>query len=144
MARLAAKKAAARVVIGMEILPFVWKVSSIVPRVRIVPVGRVFSIARRSRSESLIPDLTVEQNIWFRREPRTALRTVDRGELRRRTLDLLRKYDVPRLRPDQELRRLTLAEIAFMIGYSEMSAFYRAVRRWTGKTPREVRDSVVA
>jgi len=40
--------------------------------------------------------------------------------------------------------RLTLAEIAFTIGYSEMSAFYRAFRRWTGKTPREVRDSIVA
>jgi ribose transport system ATP-binding protein len=59
---------------------------------------------------SLIPDLTVEQNIWFRREPRTVLRTVDRGELRRRTVDLLGRYEFPRLRPDQELRRLTLAE----------------------------------
>ncbi len=59
---------------------------------------------------SLIPDLTVEQNIWFRREPLTPLRTVRRAELRRRTLALLEKYDFPPLRPDQELRRLTLAE----------------------------------
>jgi ribose transport system ATP-binding protein len=59
---------------------------------------------------SLVPDLTVEQNIWFRREPLTPLRTVRRAELRRRTLALLEKYEFPPLRPDQELRRLTLAE----------------------------------
>jgi ribose transport system ATP-binding protein len=59
---------------------------------------------------SLIPDLTVEQNIWFRHEPRTPLRTVDRTAMRRKTLELLDKYDFPKLRPDQELRRLTLAE----------------------------------
>ena len=59
---------------------------------------------------SLIPDLTVEQNIWFRHEPRTSLRTVDRAAMRRKTLELLDKYDFPKLRPDQELRRLTLAE----------------------------------
>jgi ribose transport system ATP-binding protein len=59
---------------------------------------------------SLIPDLTVEQNIWFRREPLTPMLTVRRAELRRRTLALLEKYDFPLLRPDRELRRLTLAE----------------------------------
>ncbi|MFI0844924.1 sugar ABC transporter ATP-binding protein [Mesorhizobium sp. IMUNJ 23232] len=59
---------------------------------------------------SLIPDLSVEQNIWFRREPRTLVGMVDRTALRRKTLDLLGKYDFPALRPDQEMRRLTLAE----------------------------------
>ncbi|MBL8584790.1 MAG: sugar ABC transporter ATP-binding protein [Rhizobiaceae bacterium] len=59
---------------------------------------------------SLIPDLTVEQNIWFRREPRTLLRTVDRAQLRRRTREMLDRYEFPPLRPDVELRRLTLAE----------------------------------
>lgn len=59
---------------------------------------------------SLIPDLTVEQNIWFRNEPRTFIGTVDRLELRRRTEALLKKYAFPALRPGQELRRLTLAE----------------------------------
>ncbi len=59
---------------------------------------------------SLIPDLSVEQNIWFRHEPRTLLRTVNRAEMRRKTLALLEKYNFPTLRPDQELRRLTLAE----------------------------------
>ncbi|MDQ6435348.1 sugar ABC transporter ATP-binding protein [Mesorhizobium sp. LHD-90] len=59
---------------------------------------------------SLIPDLSVEQNIWFRREPRTLIGTVDRTALRRKTLELLHKYDFPAIRPDRELRRLTLAE----------------------------------
>lgn len=59
---------------------------------------------------SLIPDLTVEQNIWFRHEPLTPLRTVDRAALRRDSLALFDKYKFPRLRPDAEVRRLTLAE----------------------------------
>ena len=59
---------------------------------------------------SLIPDLTVEQNIWFRREPRTWLRTADFREIRRRTLDLFDRYGFPALPPDREVRHLTLAE----------------------------------
>jgi len=33
-----------------------------------------------------------------------------------------------------------LAEIAFLIGYSEVSAFNRAFKRWTGSTPLEYRN----
>jgi AraC-like DNA-binding protein len=36
-------------------------------------------------------------------------------------------------------RNLPLSEIAFLLGYSELSAFSRAVRRWTGEAPRTVR-----
>ena len=36
-------------------------------------------------------------------------------------------------------RGLPLSEIAFLLGYSELSAFSRAVRRWTGEAPRTVR-----
>ncbi len=36
-------------------------------------------------------------------------------------------------------RQLPLSEIAFLLGYSELSAFSRAVRRWTGTCPRTVR-----
>ena len=59
---------------------------------------------------SLIPDLTVEQNIWFRREQLSPIGTVRRREMRRRTLALFEKYKFPRIAPDQEVRRLTLAE----------------------------------
>lgn len=33
----------------------------------------------------------------------------------------------------------SLAEIAFLLGFSEQSAFQRAFKRWTGTTPREFR-----
>jgi AraC-like DNA-binding protein len=36
-------------------------------------------------------------------------------------------------------RQLPLSEIALLLGYSELSAFSRAVRRWTGAPPRAVR-----
>jgi AraC-like DNA-binding protein len=32
-----------------------------------------------------------------------------------------------------------LAEIAFLIGFSEQSAFNRAFKRWAGQTPRSYR-----
>jgi AraC-like DNA-binding protein len=32
-------------------------------------------------------------------------------------------------------RRNSLAEIAFLLGYSEAAAFTRAFKRWTGLTP---------
>lgn len=41
-------------------------------------------------------------------------------------------------------RQLPLSEIAFLLGYSELSAFSRAVRRWTGHSPRDVRVSLLA
>jgi AraC-like DNA-binding protein len=38
----------------------------------------------------------------------------------------------------------SLTEIAFLLGYSELSAFDRAFRRWTGSTPLAVRRSLRA
>jgi AraC-like DNA-binding protein len=35
--------------------------------------------------------------------------------------------------------RMELAEIAFLLGYSESSAFHRSFKRWTGRTPLEFR-----
>lgn len=37
---------------------------------------------------------------------------------------------------------LSLAEVAFLLGFSEQSAFTRAFKRWTGKTPASVRRSL--
>jgi AraC-like DNA-binding protein len=39
-------------------------------------------------------------------------------------------------------RKNTLTEIAFLLGYSELSAFNRAFKRWTGSTPLDYRRSV--
>jgi AraC-like DNA-binding protein len=35
---------------------------------------------------------------------------------------------------------LQVTEIAFVLGYSELSTFSTAFRRWTGKTPLEFRN----
>jgi AraC-like DNA-binding protein len=50
--------------------------------------------------------------------------------------------DESRRRLAQRLLRETdfsLAEVAFMTGYSEQSAFTRAFKRWAGQTPRSFR-----
>lgn len=39
-------------------------------------------------------------------------------------------------------RQLPLSEISFLLGYSELSAFSRAMRRWTGESPSAVRASI--
>ncbi|MFG1494986.1 AraC family transcriptional regulator ligand-binding domain-containing protein [Saccharospirillum sp. HFRX-1] len=38
---------------------------------------------------------------------------------------------------------LTLSEIALLLGYSEHSAFSRAYRQWTGRTPAQVRRTTI-
>ncbi len=38
--------------------------------------------------------------------------------------------------------RLSITQIAWLLGYQEVSAFTHAFKRWTGKTPREVRPRV--
>jgi AraC-like DNA-binding protein len=38
-------------------------------------------------------------------------------------------------------RRLPLSEVAFLLGFSEPSAFHRAFKRWTGATPAAYRAS---
>ncbi|MFR9795107.1 AraC family transcriptional regulator ligand-binding domain-containing protein [Streptomyces sp. MS06] len=44
------------------------------------------------------------------------------------------------------LRRSSLSytEIAFLIGYGELTSFHRALRQWTGQTPRGVRSGAGA
>jgi len=39
-------------------------------------------------------------------------------------------------------RKLAVAEVAYLLGYSEPSPFHRAFKRWTGKTPNEARALV--
>jgi AraC-like DNA-binding protein len=39
-------------------------------------------------------------------------------------------------------RQLPLSEVALLLGYSELSAFSRAFRRWTGRSPRAFRSAI--
>jgi len=39
---------------------------------------------------------------------------------------------------------LPLYEVAFMVGYTEPSAFYKAFRRWTGSTPGDYRQAYLS
>ena len=38
-------------------------------------------------------------------------------------------------------RAVPIEEVAFILGYTEPSTFYRSFRRWTGRTPRQYRAS---
>src|ERR1700681_495401 len=72
--------------------------------------AQVAGISAVFQELSLIPDLTIEQNIWFRREALTRFGTVRRRALRTRTLELFERYGFPIARPDQEVRRVALAD----------------------------------
>ena len=38
-------------------------------------------------------------------------------------------------------RDLSVADVAFMLGYADPRPFYRSFRRWTGRTPQQFRDA---
>ncbi|MGH7520565.1 MAG: AraC family transcriptional regulator [Gemmatimonadales bacterium] len=41
-------------------------------------------------------------------------------------------------------RALAIDELAFLLGYTEPSSFYRSFKRWTGRTPRQYRLAAAA
>ena len=49
--------------------------------------------------------------------------------------DLLQRVRLERAEELMSDRSLNLEEIGFLLGYSEMAAFHRAFRSWTGQTP---------
>jgi AraC-like DNA-binding protein len=52
--------------------------------------------------------------------------------------------DVRRERSEAFLRSgdVAVAEVSWLVGFSEQSAFTRAFRRWTGRSPTEYRREV--
>ena len=72
---------------------------------------------------------------------RVSIRTLHRslaaeGTSYRRLLDQLRLDIAERHLTDD---RMSVAEVAFLAGFSELSAFHRAFKRWTGRTPATFR-----
>jgi AraC-like DNA-binding protein len=70
--------------------------------------------------------------------PRTLQRRLNEQEVVFKTLvdDTRRRFAVDYLRG----RKHTFTDIAFLLGYSEVSAFNRAFKRWTGRTPSDYRN----
>ena len=72
---------------------------------------------------------------------------IDRGELTRELKrrgtsyrKVLRTMRTDLARAYLEDRQWSIADVAFVLGYSETAAFKRAFRSWTGKTPRQYRQ----
>lgn len=59
---------------------------------------------------SLIPDLTVGENVWIGREPMTHFGTVSMRSIRRRTADLFAHLGIEQIDPMTEVRLLSVAE----------------------------------
>ena len=75
------------------------------------PAGaRRAGIATVFQELSLIPDLTVAENIWFGEEPLTPAATISRRGIESRTRDLLRRLELPPLPPDRPVRSLSIAD----------------------------------
>ena len=72
--------------------------------------------------------------------PRTLQRRLKEYGLdfKKLTDDTRRRFAINYLRD----RKHTLTEIAFLLGYSEVSAFNRAFKRWTGSTPLKYRQNI--
>ena len=63
-------------------------------------------------------------------------RLADEGTSHKAILDELRADLARRYLEDAEL---AISEVAFLLGFSEPSAFHRAFKRWTGQTPSQFR-----
>jgi AraC-like DNA-binding protein len=107
--------------------------------------GEVATLADRARealSDELQAGNVTARDVAARLN--VSVRTLHRalaaeGTSYRRLLDQLRLDIAERhLRDD----RMSVAEIAFLVGFSEISAFHRAFKRWTGRTPVTFRAEV--
>jgi AraC-like DNA-binding protein len=83
---------------------------------------------------------------WVARRMRMSARTLARRLEAENTtffalLDDARRDRAMRLMED---RGLTLTEIAFVLGFAHVASFHRAFRRWTGRTPADYRQGLMA
>lgn len=98
-------------------------------------VGQVRTIIRTRLPNGYPPLETVAHEL--RLSPAAIKRELNREGLVYKDLVEMTRRDLSMMYMKQ--RQLPFSEIAFLLGYSELSAFSRAVRRWTGESPRTVR-----
>ena len=104
-------------------------------RIGVPPAATFADRARAALSEELQAGNVTAQGVAARL--RVSIRTLHRslaaeGTSYRRLLDQLRLDIAERHLIDD---RMSVAEVAFLLGFSEISAFHRAFKRWTGRTP---------
>ncbi len=67
-------------------------------------------------------------------------RLTEEGTSHKQLLEQLRRELAGNYLRDQQI---AISEVAYLLGFSEPSAFHRAFRRWTGKTPAAFRESAL-
>lgn len=104
--------------------------------------GRFTTDIRRYIKSQLVNGLPNQEQVakYFGLSRATLTRRVkSEGTTFRQISELLRKEIAEDL---INKRDLTLSEVGFRLGYSNPSAFFRAFKAWTGKTPSDYRSSM--
>ena len=99
-------------------------------------IERVKAVLYRELPSGQLSDAYVARQLFM--HPRTLQRRLQAAGTTYKSI----LTEVRRTLADRYLRegRYTLSEISFLLGFSELSAFSRAFKRWTGQPPRGYRQ----
>ena len=108
-------------------------------------VARALGVVTVFQELSLVPDLTVEQNIWLGREPGTAGGWLNRQAMRQRTQQLLTIFS-SKLKPDTPVRQLSSAkrQIVEIVKALSMEAQVIIMDEPTDKLPAKEAEELFA
>ena len=95
------------------------------------PANRVFCVGRNYLAHA--KEMGISERTLQRR-------LAEEGSSFSKVLDELRRDLADEFLVD---RNLAVSEVAFLLGYSEPSTFYRAFRRWHDVSPREFRAATL-
>ncbi|HEU4410295.1 MAG TPA: AraC family transcriptional regulator [Polyangiaceae bacterium] len=105
-----------------------------------IPPVEKFSLqvrrAVRERMSGTVPELPAIAAVFHMSERTFQRRLGDEGTNFQNLVDSVRE-ELARLHMAEQ--KLSLGEIAYLLGYAEHSAFLRAFKRWTGVTPQRYR-----